>query len=106
MRLELSELIRFETSDPRLVGVDVSSVVVAPDMSRADVLVSLPPGEAPRKTALDGLIAAKPYLRKQLAARIEIFKMPELRFVADSEPITEQPLAKLMRRVRRGRPKD
>jgi ribosome-binding factor A len=105
MREELSELIRFESADVRLGGVDVSSVVIAPDGSRADVLVSLPPGQEARRLAMDGLMHAKAYLRKQLAARIELFRMPELRFVADTEPVSDRPLSKLLRRVRRGRPK-
>jgi ribosome-binding factor A len=105
MREELSELIRFESADVRLGGVDVSSVVIATDGSRADVLVSLPPGQEARRLAMEGLMHAKVYLRKQLAARIELFRMPELRFVADTEPVSDRPLSKLLRRVRRGRPK-
>ena len=106
MREELSELIRFESSDPRLVGVDVSSVVIGPDGKRADILVTLPGNKKTRDAAMEGLMNAKAYLRKQLAARIELFRMPELRFVADTEPLLDRPLSKLMRRVRRGRPKD
>jgi ribosome-binding factor A len=106
MREELSELIRFEAADPRLAGVDVSAVVIAPDGSKADVLVSLPGDAATRGAAMEGLMNAKAYLRKQLAGRIELFRMPELRFVADSEPVSDRPLGKLLRRVRRGRPKD
>ena len=105
MRVELSELIRFESADPRLIGIDVSQVVIAPDGSRADVLVSLPAEVEARTQAMAGLVAAKPYLRKQLAGRIEIFRMPELHFVADAEPIAGRPLAKLLRRTRRGRPR-
>jgi ribosome-binding factor A len=105
MRVELSELIRFESADPRLVGVDVSGVVIGPDGKRADVLVSLPANAKIRAAAMEGLMAAKPYLRKQLAGRIELFRMPELRFVADVEPISSRPLTKLLRRARRGRAK-
>jgi ribosome-binding factor A len=105
MREELSELIRFESADPRLSGVDVSSVIVSPDMKKADVLVSLPGNAKSRDAAMEGLMNAKAYLRKRLAARVELFRMPELRFVADSEPVTDRPLAKLLRRARRGRPK-
>jgi len=106
MREELSELIRFESADPRLAGIDVSGVVVSPDMTKADVLVSLPGDAQAREQAMAGLINAKAYLRKKLAGRIELFRMPELRFVADSVAITDRPLGKLLRRARRGRPKD
>lgn len=105
MREELSELIRFESSDPRLADVDVTEVIVASDMRRADVLVSLPPDAAARTGALEGLESARSYLKRQLAQRIELFRMPELRFVADSET-TGAPLARLLRRARRGRPRE
>jgi ribosome-binding factor A len=105
MREELSELIRFESADPRLTGIDVSGVIVSPDMKRADVLVSLPGDAQARLNAMQGLLTAKAYLRKQLAARIELFRMPELRFVPDSEPVSDRPLGKLLRRARRGRAK-
>jgi ribosome-binding factor A len=106
MREELSELIRFVMADPRLVGVDVSRVVIAPDGKKADVLVSLPLEAEPRAHAMAGLLAAKPYLRKQLADRIDLFRMPELRFVPDAELASAKSIARLVRRVRRGRPKD
>ena len=103
MREELSELIRFESGDPRLAEVDVIEVIVAPDLRRADVLVSLPSGAAARRAALEGLESARGYLRRQLAQRIELFRMPDLRFVAGAET-SGAPLKRLLRRARRGRP--
>jgi ribosome-binding factor A len=104
MRDELSELIRFECADPRLAGVDVTDVIVSPDMKRADILVSLPPGRAERKAALDALIHAKGFLRARIAQRIELFHVPELRFFSDREPAGDAPIGRLLRRARRGRP--
>lgn len=101
MREELSELIRFESSDPRLTDVDVSEVIVASDLRRADVLVALPAGEAERAAALAGLDSAKLFLRRQLMKRMDLYRMPEFRFV----PATDSgaPMGKLLRRARRGR---
>lgn len=104
IREELSELIRFESNDPRLADVDVTDVILAHDLRRADVLVSLPPAPAARQAALDGLESARGYLKRQLAQRIDLFRMPELRFVADSET-SGAPLSRLRRRLRRGRPR-
>lgn len=103
MREELSELIRFECSDPRLVGVEVTEVIVSPDMKRADILVSLPQGTAERKDALTALQHAKGFLRSQLAQRIELFHMPDLRFYSDREASGDAPIERLLRRARRGR---
>jgi ribosome-binding factor A len=105
MRDELSELIRFECDDPRLSGVDVTDVIVSPDMKRADILVSLPRGAAERQAALAALVHAKGYLRQQVAQRIDLFHMPDLRFTPDREEVSGAPVDRLLRRARRGRPK-
>ncbi|MBI5282590.1 MAG: 30S ribosome-binding factor RbfA [Candidatus Solibacter usitatus] len=105
MREELSELIRFESDDPRITLVDVTDVVVSPDMHRADVLVALPGGAAERAAALEGLTSARLYLRRQLMQRLDLFRMPELRFRADSEALSGAPIERLLRRARRGRAK-
>lgn len=104
IREELSELIRFESADPRLSEVDVTDVILAQDMRRADILVSLPPAEPARSAAREGLESARGYLKRQLSQRIELFRMPELRFVADSET-SGAPLGRLRRKLRRGRPR-
>jgi ribosome-binding factor A len=106
MREELSEIIRYESSDPRLADVDVTEVVVASDMHRADVLVALPPDQQVRERALAGLQHARHYLRRLLMQRLNLFRMPELRFYPDSETTQGAPVEHLLRRVRRGRPRD
>jgi ribosome-binding factor A len=103
LREELSELIRGELSDPRVEGVDVTEVVVSSDLRRADVLVSLPEGDEPAQEALAGLDRARHYLRRQLAQRLDLFRTPELHFVAAAELGGGAPLKRLLRRARRGR---
>lgn len=105
MREELSELIRYESDDPRIQLVEVSEVVVSPDMRRADVLVALPGDAQERAQALAGLESAQLYLRRQLMQRLELFRMPELRFKPNVESAQGAPIERLLRRVRRGRPK-
>jgi ribosome-binding factor A len=106
MREELSELIRFESSDPRLVDVEVTDVILSSDARRADVLVRVPEDPKLRLKALEGLEQASSYLRHQLAQRVELFRAPDLRFVADSQMPGGQNLSRLRRRLRRGRPKE
>jgi ribosome-binding factor A len=105
MREELSELVRFESSDPRLAGVDVTEVIVAQDLRKADVLVSLPDEAEARAEALLGLESARFFLRRRLMERMELHRMPELRFRPAAELAGGAALAKLLRRTRRGRPK-
>lgn len=105
MREELSELIRFESADPRLALVEVIEVIVSPDMRRADVLVALPGAEAERLQALEGLDAARHFLRRKLMQRMDLYRMPELRFRPGVVAAGDAPLERLLRRVRRGRPR-
>lgn len=105
MREELSELIRFESADPRLANIEVAEVVVAPDLRRADVLVAVPQEGEARREALEGLESAKAFLRRQLMNRMDIHRMPELRFRPATEVATQAPLGRLLRRARRGRAK-
>lgn len=105
MREELSELIRFESNDPRITQVEVIEVVVSPDMRRADVLVALPTAESERLSALQGLEAARHFLRRNLMQRMDLYRMPELRFRPGVVATGDAPIDRLLRRVRRGRPK-
>lgn len=105
MREELSELIRYESDDPRIHQVEVTEVVVSPDMRQADVLVALPLDAEERTRALAGLESARGYLRHQLMQRLELFRMPELRFKSSVGSAQSAPIERLLRRVRRGRPK-
>ncbi len=106
MREELSELIRFELADPRVQGVDVVDVVVSPDMRHADVLVLLSGSASEQSAALAGLSAARHFLRRNLMQRIDLFRMPELRFRPAAQLPSGEPLSRLRRRLRRGRPRD
>jgi ribosome-binding factor A len=105
MKEELSELIQYESDDPRIGHVEVSEVVVSPDMRQADVLVRLPRDGTEREAALAGLESARGYLRRQLMQRLDLFRMPELRFRANAEASTGAPIERLLRRARRGRAK-
>lgn len=105
MREELSELIRFESSDPRITEVDVTEVIVAPDLRRADVLVVMPQEPEARSNAIAGLEHARHFLRHRLMERLDLYRMPELHFRPAAET-NGASIASLLRKVRRGRPKE
>lgn len=105
LREELAELIGYEMSDPRVVTVDVTEVVLAPDMRHARVRVSVGGDERERQEALLALEGARRYLRRELASRLRLFRVPDLHFEPDF-PGTEIPRVKqLLKRMRKGRPK-
>lgn len=85
MQGELALLIREELSDPRVAGVTVTSVDVAPDLSHAKVLVSLIGDDDQLALAVKGLNHAAGKLRGALARRMALRHAPSLRFVADTQ---------------------
>ena len=69
--------------DPRIAGVTVTSVEVAPDMRQAKVNVSIMGDDQHQKLCLHGLQSAAGFLQKKVAARIDTRYTPRLLFVLD-----------------------
>lgn len=106
LREELGEMISYELSDPRIGDAVVTEVLVSPDMRHAQVRLHLGAnGSAPEETirALDG---ARHFLRRQLAERLNLYRVPELHFEPDVISAAPGRMEHLLRRVRRLRPRD
>ena len=101
VRDELSEIIAFELSDPRLVEVDVTDVTVSPDSRHATVKVSLHGGEQEQNQAMAALEHARNYLRHELAARLSLRRIPELHFEADQHPDAADRVEILLKRAKK-----
>jgi ribosome-binding factor A len=92
LRAELDELISYEMSDPRVEAVSVTDVVVSADLRHARVRVAVRGGAAERREALLALDGARSYLRRALAARLRLFRIPELHFETGGEAALGEPL--------------
>src|ERR1700744_1853283 len=101
---ELSEIIGFEMDDPRLATVNVTTTEVSPDMRHAHVKVSI--GEGDERKVLAALEHASNFLRQELAGRLNLRRVPELHFTADTHPEAESRIDFLLRRARRLRGRD
>ena len=106
LREELGELIAYELSDPRIDGATVTEVLVSPDMKHAQVRLHISEETKQQKDAIRALDGARNFLRHQLAERLTLYRIPELHFEADVSSNTQTRLEHLMKRVRRGRPRD
>jgi ribosome-binding factor A len=62
--------------------VTITSVDVSPDMSHAKVLFTLL-DKSNMESVLEGLTRAAGFLRSQLAKRVKLYSIPELRFRYD-----------------------
>ena len=84
IRQEVSELLRRQVKDPRLGSfITVTEVSTSPDFKYARVFVSRIASEEKKKETLEGLAAASGFLRKELAKRLELRRIPELNFQWD-----------------------
>jgi ribosome-binding factor A len=106
LREELSELIAYELSDPRIGDAVVTEVLVSPDMRRAQVRLHLSDKVDEQKATIRALEGAKHFLKHQLAERLNLFRIPELYFEADISSAVTGRMENLLKRVRRGRPRD
>ena len=83
LKREISRIVVREVNDPRVDAVTVTRVSAAPDLTFARVHVQLLGDESDRAETMEGLRAATPYIRTLLADRIEMRRVPELRFERD-----------------------
>jgi ribosome-binding factor A len=105
IRLELTEMISYELEDPRLEGIEVTDVQVAPDMKKVAVTVHIPAQGEAAEQVIEVLKSAKGYLRKELAARIDLFHTPEIYFNSALNLGPKERVQHILKRIERGRPR-
>lgn len=98
LQQELAVLIQREVKDPRLGMVTVSGVNVSRDLGYADVYVTLlGDNDAERiKENLAVLKRAAGFLRSQIARRVKLRHVPELRFHYDESVVRGHKLSSLI----------
>jgi ribosome-binding factor A len=105
VREELAELIGFEMDDPRLSSVSVTSADVSSDMRHAHVKVAVDEAPGTERAVLAGLEHAKSYLKHELAARLNLRRIPDLHFAVDAHPDVDSRIEFLIRRAKRNQAK-
>lgn len=100
LREELAGMIEYELSDPRVGAITVTGVRVSPDLRSAQVWVLC--GESDQQPqALRALEGARHYLRRQLAGRLRLWRIPELHFAVDSAAGAADRVEQLLERLRK-----
>ena len=99
LQQEVSKLLEFELSDPRLQGVTVSGVEISPDLKHARVFI-VSTGDAAQETEVrHGLQSATPFLRRELSRRIQLRAVPEIHFAFDHSIEHADRIERLLREV-------
>jgi ribosome-binding factor A len=106
LRVELEELIGYELTDPRIDVAGVAEVLLTPDGKHARVRLNLNGDRAWQEQTLEALDHAKGYSRKELAHRLDVFRLPDIRFEAALSAELPERVEQILKRVRRGRPRD
>ena len=100
IRLELSEMLIKEISDPRLKQIYLTDVKIDRELAYADVYVSAVEGASRSKDVLAGLESASGFIRRTLASRVELRAFPRLRFHWDMTPENADHIEKLLAGLR------
>ena len=83
MQRELAGLIRDQVKDPRLGMVTVSAVEVSRDLAHAKVFVTVLGDDKVQRESMQVLSKAAGFLRHELAQRMIVRTVPQLKFVYD-----------------------
>jgi ribosome-binding factor A len=101
LREEIETLVEGELADPRIGLVSVSGVEMADDGRSAEVLVDVEGDDEEAERSLQGLDAAKAYIRHELADRLRLRRAPELFFRLDRAEREKARVEELLERARK-----
>jgi ribosome-binding factor A len=103
MKREIAGILARDLEDPRISSmVSVTEVEVTKDLSFARVFVSVLAVGEERQKALEALQHAAGFVRHQLAPRLGLREVPELRFVHDESIERGARVEDILRRLERG----
>lgn len=101
LREEIGAMIEGELSDPRISFSYISHVVLNPGGKSALIYVAVDGGPTEEADTLEGLMAARGYIRHELAERMGIRYVPELTFHIDRSEKMKARIDELLGRKRR-----
>jgi ribosome-binding factor A len=103
LREEIAALVEGELGDPRIGLVSVSEVHLAPDGKTARVFVFADGNEDEGQKSLEGLNAARGYIRHELTRRLGVRQSPDLSFVLDRSEQQGGRIDQLLQRIEKRR---
>ena len=101
LRQDLSEMLIREINDPRLHQIFITDVKVDRELAYFDIYVSAVEGSSRSTEILAGLEHASGFLRKELAARIQLRAFPRLRFHWDPTPENADRIEQLLLEIKK-----
>ena len=100
IREELTEILAREVKDPGLGFLTLTHVRMTPDLQLARVYYTVMGDEKSRRETAKALGRATPFLRRHIAARVRLRRVPELRFTYDESVARGQRIEQLLEEIR------
>jgi ribosome-binding factor A len=105
IKREMADILSTRLRDPRLGGmISVTDVEVTPDLAMARIYVSILAEGAERDRTLEALGHSAGFVRRELAPRLGLREMPEIRFLLDTSIEHGARVEELLRRIAAGEP--
>jgi len=101
LREEIETLVEGELADPRIGLVNVTGVHLADDGRSAQVLVDVDGDDDEAERSMQGLDAAKAFIRHELADRLRLRRAPELIFRLDRSEREKARVEELLERTKK-----
>jgi ribosome-binding factor A len=101
LREEIETLVEGELSDPRIGLVNVTGVHLAEDGRSAQVLVDVEGNDEEAERSMQGLDAAKAYIRHEISERLRLRRAPELVFRLDRAEREKARVEELLERMKK-----
>jgi ribosome-binding factor A len=101
IREEIETILEGELSDPRIGLVSVSAVEMAADSRSARVRVEVSGDDDEIERTIEGLNAARNFVRHELAERLRLRRAPELFFQVDRSQQLENRVDELLSRAKK-----
>jgi ribosome-binding factor A len=101
IREEIIALLEGELADPRIGLVTVNEVQLAPDGRSVRVYVAIEGEAREAARSLEGLIAARGYIRRELATRLRLRQAPEIFFTPDRSEQQAARVDELLNRLKK-----
>jgi ribosome-binding factor A len=101
LREEIETLVEGELSDPRIGLVSVTGVQLAEDGRSAQVVVEVEGDDEEAERSMEGLEAAKAFIRHEVADRLRLRRAPELFFRLDRSGRATARVEELLQRAKR-----
>ncbi|MFY9674767.1 MAG: 30S ribosome-binding factor RbfA [Terriglobales bacterium] len=101
LREELDTILEGELGDPRIGLASVTAMHLSDDSRSAHVMVSVDGDDAEAERTLEGLNAAKNFVRHELVERLHLRRAPELFFQVDRSHQMESRVEELLTRAKK-----